>query len=157
MKVFFVQIGKTDLPYLKEGISIYEKRIRHYIPFEIITLPAIKGSAKMSEEKLKDSEGEALLSVCKQDDYVVLLDEHGTQYKSKEFAGFFEKQMVSGLKRILFISGGAYGVSEEITSRTNKIISFSRMTFSHQIIRLIFMEQFYRAMTIIKGDPYHHE
>lgn len=157
MKVFFIQIGKTDLPYLKEGISIYEKRIRHYIPFEIITVSAIRGSAKMSEEKLKESEGEAILNICKQGDYVVLLDENGTQYMSKEFAGFCEKQMVSGLKRILFLTGGAYGVSEQITSRANKIISFSRMTFSHQIIRLIFMEQFYRAMTIIRGDPYHHE
>lgn len=156
MKVFFIQVGKTDQAYLREGISIYESRIKHYISLEVMIIPEIKGFAKKHKEQLKESEGCLLLSNCKQGDYVILLDERGVQYGSKEFAVFLEKHMISGLKRLLFISGGAYGVSQEVFHRADAVLSFSKMTFSHQMIRLIFIEQLYRAMTILKGDPYHH-
>ena len=156
VKALFVQIGKTEPTFIKDGLSMYEKRIRHYIPFEIITIPEIRGSARTNEEQLKGYEGQALLNVCKQGDYVVLLDELGHQYSSRDFAGFIEKQMISRCKRILFLTGGAFGVSKMVHDRSDKIISLSQMTFSHQLVRLIFIEQFYRALTIIKGEPYHH-
>ncbi len=156
MKAYFIQIGKTDQGYLREGISIFERRIKHYIPLEVFTVSEVKGFANISEKQLKDSEGQKLLNSCKQGDYIILLDEKGVQYSSKQFAGILEKLMISSVKRLVFISGGAYGVSQEVHNRADAVLSFSKMTFSHQMVRLIFMEQFYRAMTILKGDPYHH-
>ncbi len=157
MKVIFIQVGETDQAYLREGISIFETRIRHYIPLQVITIQERKGAVKKGIEQLKESEGERILSNCKQGDYVILLDERGDQFGSREFAIFMQKQMVAGLKRILIISGGAYGVSRKVYERSDRVLSVSKMTFSHQMIRLIFFEQLYRAMTILKGDPYHHD
>ena len=157
MKVIFLQVGETDQGYLREGISLFESRARHYIPFQVITIPVRKGMVKKGIEQLKESEGDGLLSHCKKGDYVVLLDERGDQFGSREFALFMEQQMVAGLKRILFITGGAYGVSRRVFERADRILSVSKMTFSHQMIRLLFVEQLYRAMTILKGDPYHHD
>ncbi len=157
MKVIFIQVGQTDQAYLREGISIFESRIRHYIPIEVIIIPATKGGAKKDIEQLKESEGERILNNYKPGDYVVLLDERGDQFSSRKFAVFMEEKMVTGLKRILFISGGAYGVSRQVYERADRVLSISKMTFSHQMIRLIFFEQLYRAMTILKGDPYHHD
>ena len=157
MKAIFLQVGETDPAYLKEGISLYERRIKHYIPFQVITIPGRKGMAKKGIDPLKESEGDGLLGHCKKGDYVVLLDERGDQLGSREFAGFIEQQMIAGLKRILFLTGGAYGVSRRVFERSDRVISVSRMTFSHQMIRLLFFEQFYRALTILKGDPYHHD
>ena len=157
MKVIFIQVGETDQAYLREGISMYASRIRHYIPLQVIIIPERKGTAKKGIEQLKESEGERILSHCKQGDYVILLDERGEQLGSREFAAFMEKQMIEGFKRILFISGGAYGVSRKVYERADRELSISKMTFSHQMVRLIFFEQLYRAMTIIKRDPYHHD
>jgi len=157
VKVIFIQVGETDQAYLREGISIFETRIRHYIPLQVITIQERKGAVKKGIEQLKESEGERILSNCKQGDYVILLDERGDQFGSREFAIFMQKQMVAGLKRILIISGGAYGVSRKVYERSDRVLSVSKMTFSHQMIRLIFFEQLYRAMTILKGDPYHHD
>jgi 23S rRNA (pseudouridine1915-N3)-methyltransferase len=156
VKIIFIQVGKTNQAYLREGISIFETRIRHYIPLQVITIPERKGVVKKGIESLKDSEGDQLLSNCRQGDYIILLDERGDQLDSREFAVLIDKQMVAGMKRILFISGGAYGVSRKVYDRANRVLSLSKMTFSHQMIRLIFFEQLYRAMTILKGDPYHH-
>lgn len=156
MKAIFLQVGETDQAYLREGISLFESRIKHYIPLQVITIPGRRGMAKKGVEQMKGSEGERLLSNCKKGDYVVLLDERGEQFVSREFAAFMEQQMVAGWKRILFISGGAFGVSRKVFERADRVLSVSKMTFSHQMIRLIFFEQLYRAMTILKGDPYHH-
>jgi 23S rRNA (pseudouridine1915-N3)-methyltransferase len=157
VKVVFIQVGKTDPAYLREGISLFETRIRHYIPLQIVTIPERKGVVKRGIDQLKEAEGEQLLSYYNQGDYVILLDERGDQFGSREFAALMEKQMVAGWKRILFLSGGAYGVSRKVYERADQVLSLSKMTFSHQLIRLIFFEQLYRAMTILKGDPYHHD
>ncbi len=157
MKVIFIQVGATDQSYLREGISIFESRIKRFIPLQVIIIPQRKGGSKKGIEQLKESEGEQIVSNCKHGDYIILLDERGEQFSSREFAVFMEKQMVAGFKRILFISGGAYGVSRKVYERADRVLSISKMTFSHQMVRLIFFEQLYRAMTIIKGDPYHHD
>jgi 23S rRNA (pseudouridine1915-N3)-methyltransferase len=156
MKITLLGIGKTDRPYLKEGISLYEKRIVHYLPFEMRILPDIKTSKGFSKEKVTEQEGIQLLAALRADDLVVLLDERGTEMNSLQFAAFIEKKMTAGTRNLVFIAGGPYGFSQEVYKRSSQKISLSKMTFSHQMVRLIFAEQLYRAMTIIKGEPYHH-
>ena len=156
MKVKLVLIGKTDLNYLKEGINEYEKRLKHYLPFEIVVIPDLKNTKKLSEDQQKQKEGELILGQIKDGDFTVLLDEKGKEFSSVEFSKFIEKQMISGLRNLIFVVGGPYGFSDKIYKRANTKISLSRMTFSHQMVRMIFLEQLYRAMTIIKGEPYHH-
>jgi len=157
MKIKLVVVGKTDDKYIAEGIKKYFNRLKHYITFEYSELPDIKNSKNLSQEQQKKLEGEMLLKQLQAGDFVVLLDEKGKTFTSREFASYIEKKMVSGTKRVVFIVGGPYGFSDEIYAKANDKISLSKMTFSHQLVRLIFFEQIYRAMTIIRNEPYHHD
>ncbi len=156
MKVKLILVGKTDLKYINEGNAEYQKRLKHYLPTEIVIIPDIKNTKNLSEKQQNNKEGELILNQTKEGDFIVLLDENGKQFSSVEFSKFVEKQMVSGLKNLIFIVGGPYGFSENVYKKANVKISLSKMTFSHQMVRLIFLEQLYRAMTILKGEPYHH-
>lgn len=155
MQITLIQTGKTRFSYLQEGISDYQSRLKHYINFEEITLPDIKNAKSLSFAEIKKKEGEQLLKVIDKSSFLILLDEKGKQSSSEEFAGFIRKSMNSG-RDIVLVIGGAFGFSEDVYNRANDKISLSKMTFSHQLVRLIFAEQLYRAMTIIKGEPYHH-
>ena len=155
MKITFIQTGKTTSGYLKEGICIYHERIHHYVNFEEITIPDLKNTKNLTFDVIKNREGELIIKNLKATDYVILLDEKGKISNSLEFAEFIQKKIIYG-KDIVFVIGGAYGFSQEVYKRSNELISLSKMTFSHQMVRLIFAEQLYRAMTIIKGEPYHH-
>lgn len=157
MKVTLVVIGKTNGKFLIEGIEEYTKRLSYYIPFNIIYLPDVKNNKKLSEEQQKTHEGNTILGELDKSDYVVLLDEHGKEFTSMEFSKYIEKKMSSVPKRLVFVVGGPYGFSQDVKERANEKISLSKMTFSHEMIRLIFTEQLYRAMTIINNEPYHHE
>jgi 23S rRNA (pseudouridine1915-N3)-methyltransferase len=157
MKIGLVVIGKTDDKFIAEGLKKYQNRLKHYISFEYIELPDVKRNKNLSQEQQKKMEGISLLNIIKPGDYVVLLDEKGKTFSSREFAAFTEKRMVAGTKRMLFIIGGPYGFSDEIYRVANDKVSLSKMTFSHQLVRLIFFEQLYRAMTILKNEPYHHD
>ncbi|MGD9928686.1 MAG: 23S rRNA (pseudouridine(1915)-N(3))-methyltransferase RlmH [Mangrovibacterium sp.] len=157
MKVRLIVIGKTDKDYLQEGIDIFHKRIPHYLPFEYLALPDIRNTRKLSEDQQKEKEGELLLAQLKPGDELILLDEHGKQFRSTEFARFLEKKMLGGSKTLVFAIGGPYGFSEKVYEAATGKISLSKMTFSHQMVRLIFSEQLYRALSILKGEPYHHE
>lgn len=157
MKICLLVVGKTDDTYLQNGIEIYLKRIPHYIPFEMKIIPDLKNSKNLSEEQQKEKEGELILQQLNSSDEVLLLDELGFEASSADFARFLEKKMGSGTKRLVFIIGGPYGFSGSVYSRAHGKFSLSKMTFSHQMVRLIFTEQLYRAMTILKGEPYHHQ
>ena len=157
MKIKLIVIGKTDEKYLSTGIKKYTDRILHYLPFEYQIIPEIKKTRKLSENQQKEKEGKLLISSFKPGDEVILLDEGGTLSDSVEFARFLEKKMIKGTRNLVFVIGGPYGFSEEVYRTTSSEISLSKMTFSHQMVRLIFSEQLYRALTIIKGEPYHHE
>jgi len=156
MKIEFWMIGKTDFSYLKEGIAIYQKRINRYLPFEMKVLPDVKIGRKTSPNQIKEKEGTLILSKLNTADALFLLDEKGKQYTSERFASFVEQQLQMSHKRLIFQIGGAYGFSPAVYQRANAKISLSEMTFSHQMVRLIFAEQFYRAMTILNNEPYHH-
>lgn len=157
MKICLLVIGKTDEEYLRHGLEIFTRRIPHYILFEMKIIPDVKNSKNMSEEQQKDKEGELILQQVLSSDEVFLLDEKGMEVSSVEFARFLEKKMLSGLRRLVFVIGGPYGFSSGVYSRANGKLSLSKMTFSHQMVRLIFTEQLYRAFTILKGEPYHHQ
>lgn len=157
MKITLLMIGKTDKDYLKEGIELYEKRIKRYIEFEIKTLKGIKYEKNRTLNELKEPEAKQIITAIDPQDYVVLLDEKGASFDSPGFADFLTKKIDRGIKHLVFVVGGAYGFSETIYKRANETVSLSKMTFSHQIIRLIFSEQLYRAFTIMKGEPYHNE
>jgi len=157
MKIKLLLIGKTDSDILSKGIDDYFKRLKHYIPFEMIVIPDLKKAKNLTENLQKQKEGEQILNNFKSGDFVVLLDEKGKEYTSVNFSKFIEKQMISGLKNLFFVVGGPYGFSDEVYKKANSKIALSKMTFSHQMVRLIFTEQLYRAMTIIKGEPYHHQ
>lgn len=157
MKIKLVVIGKTDQSYLQEGIRVYHQRIPHYLPFEFVIIPDIRNTRNLSEDQQKEKEGELILSQVKAGDELILLDEQGQTYRSKEFARFLEKKMLGGVKNLVFVIGGPYGFSEAVYQKAIGKVSLSKMTFSHQLIRLIFSEQLYRALTILKGEPYHHE
>jgi 23S rRNA (pseudouridine1915-N3)-methyltransferase len=155
MKITVIQVGKTKFPYLQEGINDYQGRLRHYTGFEEITLPDIKNAKNLSPAELSKKEGELILRAAGRSAWMVLLDERGIQRNSVAFAEFISRNMNYG-RDIVFVIGGAYGFSNEVYERANEKISLSGMTFSHQLVRLIFAEQLYRAMTIIRGEPYHH-
>ena len=138
------------------GISDYVERINHYMPFEVVTIPELKYTKNLTEEQQKQAEGELILKQLQPSDTVVLLDEHGKEYRSIEFARWLEQKRNTA-RRLIFIIGGPYGFSKDVYTRANEQVSLSQMTFSHQMIRLTFTEQIYRACTIIKGEPYHHE
>ena len=157
MKIILLVIGKTDEAYLQKGLEIFLKRIPHYVSFEMKVIPDIKNAKNLSEEQQKDKEGELILQQILSSDELFLLDENGLEASSVDFARFLEKKMLSGIKRLVFVIGGPYGFSGNVYSRAIGKISLSKMTFSHQMVRLIFAEQLYRALTILKGEPYHHQ
>lgn len=157
MKISLLVIGKTESDYLKKGIDIYFKRLQHYIGFSKKEVPALKNTKNLTVEQQKQKEGELLMSQILLGDTVFLLDEHGNQFDSVAFSNFIQKNMITATRSLVFVIGGPYGFSEEIYQRATGKISLSPMTFSHQMVRLIFIEQLYRAMTIIKGEPYHHQ
>lgn len=157
MKILLLGIGKTDAPYLLEGSNIYLKRLQHYFKTETNFIPDLKKVSQVSPEERCKKEGQALLKVLEPADHVILLDEKGKEFSSREFSSFIQKQANAGRKRIVFIIGGAFGFSDELYQRANQKISLSKMTFSHQMVRLFFLEQIYRACTIIKGEPYHND
>ena len=157
MKIKLIVIGKTDQAYLHEGIEVYHRRIPHYLPFEYQVIPDIKNTRNLSEEQQKEKEGELILAQIKAGDELILLDETGKTFRSTEFARFLEKKMLGGVKNMVFVIGGPYGFSNAVYQKAHGKLSLSKMTFSHQLIRIIFSEQLYRALTIIKGEPYHHE
>lgn len=157
MKICLLVIGKTDEAYLQKGIELFTKRIPHYISFELKVIPDIKNSKNLSEDQQKEKEGELILQQISTSDELFLLDEQGIENTSIEFARFLEKKMVSGIKRLVLVIGGPYGFSGAVYAKANGKLSLSRMTFSHQMVRLIIVEQLYRAMTILKGEPYHHQ
>ena len=157
MKILLLVIGKTDEEYLITGIKKYVGRIGHYASFEMKEIPDPRNRKTLSEDQQKKAESFLLLKQLQSGDQVVLLDENGKQFTSVEFAESLEKQMASGAKRIVFIIGGPYGFAQEVYDKANAKLSLSPMTFSHQMVRLIFVEQLYRAFTILKGEPYHHQ
>jgi 23S rRNA (pseudouridine1915-N3)-methyltransferase len=152
-----MQIGKTQHDYLVQGISFYEQRLRNYLPFETETIPAPRLPSGSTAAQVRLREGGLILARLKSDDRLVLLDEKGKKFHSAGFADFIQKRMNEGSKNLVFLIGGAYGFSDEIYTRANWQVSLSDMTFSHQLVRLLFMEQLYRAMTILNNHPYHHE
>ncbi len=156
MKTLLIQVGKTVNKHFHAGITDYVERIGHYMPFEVVTIPELKNTKNLSEDQQKQAEGELILKQLQPSDTVVLLDEHGQQFRSIEFARWLEQKQHTA-RRLLFVIGGPYGFSPAVYQRANEQLSLSKMTFSHQMIRLTFTEQIYRACTIIKGEPYHHE
>ncbi|MCQ2133921.1 MAG: 23S rRNA (pseudouridine(1915)-N(3))-methyltransferase RlmH [Bacteroidales bacterium] len=157
MKITLLTMGRTDVAWVRTGLELYVSRLAHYIPFNLVEIPELKNVSALSKEQIKTKEGEILLSQVRTSDDVILLDEHGKQYRSVEFAQFLRDKMSRSGKDIVFIVGGAYGFSDAVYARANGKMSLSAMTFSHQMVRTIFAEQLYRAFTIIKGEPYHHE
>ena len=157
MKIVLLVVGKTVGKELTTLISDYAGRVTHYIPFEMVTIPELKNTKSLSVEQQKQTEGELIMKQLQSSDYVVLLDERGKEMRSVDFAEWVEKRQQTVGKRLVFIIGGPYGVSKDVYDRKQEMLSVSKMTFSHQMIRLIFIEQLYRAMTIIKNEPYHHE
>lgn len=156
MKTILIQIGKTVDKHFQTIITDYVERIGHYMPFEVITIPELKNTKSLSADQQKEREAESLLKLLQSSDTVVLLDERGKEYRSVEFASWLERQQQS-TRRLVFVIGGPYGFAQSVYSRANQMISLSKMTFSHQMIRMTFCEQIYRACTILRGEPYHHE
>ncbi len=156
MKTELILVGKTVNKHFNAGINDYVERIGHYMPFSITTIPELKNTKNLSESQQKEREGELILKQIQPTDTVVLLDEHGKESGSIEFADWIQKKQNTA-RRLIFVIGGPYGFSNDVYERANEKISLSKMTFSHQMVRLIFTEQIYRACTIIKGEPYHHE
>ena len=157
MKATLILVGKTVDKRFAELISEYTNRLKHYISFEINTIPELKNTKSLTSEQQKNSEAELIIKNLQPSDYVVLLDEHGKEMRSVEMADWMKRKMNTINKRIVFIIGGPYGFSQKIYDIANEKLSMSKMTFSHQMIRLIFVEQLYRSMTILNGEPYHHE
>ncbi len=157
MKIILLTVGKTDIGWVREGLETYSSRLSHYVPFSVIEIPELKNTSSLSKARIKDKEGDLILKNLKSTDRVILLDERGKEHRSIEFADEIRKMTLGSGKDIVFVIGGAYGFSEAVYDRCNGKISLSRMTFSHQMVRVIFTEQLYRAFTIIKGEPYHHE
>lgn len=156
MKITLLVIGKTDKDFVKRGIEEYQKRLVHYVPFELKIIPDLKNTKNLSEAQQKQKEGELILDKIKTGDTLILLDENGKEFSSVAFSKFLEQKMLSGIKNLIFVIGGPYGFSQDVYQKAQGKVSLSKMTFSHQMIRMIFVEQLYRGMTIIKGEPYHH-
>lgn len=157
MKIALLVIGKTDANYLNEGIEEYNKRLQHYIPFEMLIIPDLKKTKSLTIEQQKEKEGELIIKQLQTSDYVVLLDERGKEFSSMQFSNYIEKKTHTVPKRLVFVIGGPYGFSESIYKLAKEKLSLSKMTLSHQMIRLFMVEQLYRAMTILNNEPYHHE
>ena len=156
MKTILILVGKTTDKHFQAGITDYVERIGHYMPFELVTIPELKNTKSLTEDQQKTAEGELILKQLQPGDTVVLLDEHGRELRSVEFARWLEQKR-NIARRLVFIIGGPYGFSPAVYARANEQLSLSPLTFSHQMVRPIFVEQLYRAHTIIKGEPYHHE
>ena len=156
MKSLLLQVGKTVNKHFIAGISDYAERISHYMPFDIITIPELRNTKNLTEEQQKAAEGDLILRQLQPSDHVVLLDEHGLELRSVELARWLQQKQQTA-RRLVFVIGGPYGFSPAVYQRANEQLSLSRLTFSHQMVRLVFVEQLYRACTIIKGEPYHHE
>lgn len=157
MKIQLMVIGKTTASYLSVGIDDYVRRIGRYVPFDLKVLPDVKVSRGMTADRQKELEGASMLAAMQPGDYVVLLDERGKEFTSRELAVFIDRKMSSLPKNLLFVIGGPYGFSRAVYERANEKLSLSRMTFSHEMVRLFMTEQIYRAMTILRGEPYHHD
>jgi len=157
MKIVLLLVGKSDASWLKSAVETYEQRLCHYVGYQRVEIPELKNVSALSQQQIKDKEGEAVLKLVKPSDTLVLLDERGTGHTSEEFARFIDKHTISGTRTMIFVIGGAYGFSADVYGRANEMISLSKMTFPHQMVRLVFLEQLYRAHTIIKGEPYHHK
>lgn len=157
MKITLLTVGKTDKEWVKNGLDIYASRLKHYIPFSLVEIPELKNVSSLSKEQIKIREGELILKNIRPSDDLILLDERGKEYSSMELAKVIQDKISYAGKDMVFVIGGAYGFSEAVYARANSKLSLSRMTFSHQMVRTIFVEQLYRAFTIIKGEPYHHE
>ena len=157
MKITLLTMGKTDVTWVKNGLDLYVSRLKHYVPFAVNELPELKNVSSFSTAQIKEKEGCNILNAVRPGDEVILLDERGKDYSSLEFAGFLRDRQMRSNRDLVFVIGGAYGFSDEVYKRADGKISMSKMTFSHQMIRVIFAEQLYRAFTIIKGQPYHHE
>ncbi|RZS95164.1 23S rRNA (pseudouridine(1915)-N(3))-methyltransferase RlmH [Cecembia calidifontis] len=157
MQIRLLAIGKTDHASIQQLVEEYAKRLGHYVKFDLETLPDIKNAKSLSESVQKEKEGELILKKVQPADELILLDENGKQFGSVEFSQFLQKKMNSGLKQLIFVIGGPYGFSEAVYQRANAKLSLSKMTFSHQMIRVFFIEQLYRAYTILKNEPYHHQ
>ena len=156
MRITLLTVGKTDIKWVSEGLEVYSSRLRHYIPFDIKEIPELKNVSALSRDQIKTQEGKLILKSVKDSDLLILLDERGREFRSVEFADFLQKKFSQG-RDIVFVIGGAYGFSPEVYDRAESMISLSKMTFSHQMVRTIFVEQLYRALTIMKGESYHHE
>ena len=157
MKITFLTIGKTEDKYLLEGMEKYLKRLKHYINFRVLELPELKNTKNLSEDQQKSKEAEMIFKNVLNTDQLILLDENGINFSSIQFSGFLNKKMIGSVQHLVFVVGGPYGFSSEVYNRAQEKISLSKMTFSHQMVRLFFIEQVYRAFTIMKGEPYHHE
>lgn len=157
MKIVLLVVGKTTTGFIKDGVEEYAGRINRFMPFEIRVIPDIKTTRKISEQAQKDAEGKLILAQLQPADHVVLLDERGKEMTSREFSGFIEKKAQIVQKNLVFIVGGPYGFSPEVYAKANSMLSLSKMTFPHEMIRLFFTEQIYRAMTISRNMPYHHD
>lgn len=156
MKIEFWYIGKTNEAYLKEGMAIFEKRIQRYLKLETVLITDVKNAKNLKGKEVKQKEGEKILAKLSQGDFLILLDEKGKEFTSVQFANFMNKQLLQSHHKIIFLVGGAYGFSEAVYQRANQKLGLSKMTFSHQMVRLFFLEQFYRAMTILRNEPYHN-
>lgn len=157
MKVSLLTMGKTDVGWVREGLELYVSRLSHYLQFSLKEIPELKKAASLTKEQIKEKEGELLLGEIQPRDEVILLDEHGKELRSVEFASWIQDRLSRGGRDLVFVIGGAYGFSSKVYGGGDGKVSLSKMTFSHQMVRTIFAEQLYRAFTIIKGEPYHHE
>lgn len=157
MKITLLTVGKTDKDWVRQGMDIYVSRLKHYIPFSVVEIPELKNVSALTKDQIKVREGELILKNIKPADDLILLDERGKEYSSIEFAKVIQDKISYVGKDMVYVIGGAYGFSDAVYQRANSKISLSRMTFSHQMVRAIFVEQIYRAFTIMKGEPYHHE
>ena len=157
MKISLLTVGKTDVKWVREGLETYVSRLSHYVPFSLEEIPELRNASALSREQIREKEGELILKRLKDTDEVILLDEHGREFRSVEWAAFLGEKLSRSSRDLVFVVGGAYGFSEKVYARAALRLSLSKMTFSHQMVRTIFAEQLYRAFTIIKGEPYHHE
>jgi 23S rRNA (pseudouridine1915-N3)-methyltransferase len=157
MKITFITVGKTEDAYLKDGIEKYVKRLKHYTKLEMVDIPELKNTKALTEDQQKAKEAELILKKVAPTDHLILLDENGMEFTSVQFANYINKRSVASSANLIFVVGGPYGFDQSVYQRANDKLSLSRMTFSHQMVRLFFVEQLYRAYSIIKGEPYHHQ
>ncbi len=157
MNIKLILVGKTEEKYLREGIEIFEKRLKNYVNFEMIIIPSLKDTKSLSSQIVKEKEGELILKQVSKYDKIILFDEKGLEFTSMDYSVFLQKHMNAGVKNLCFVVGGAFGFSDEVYKKADQKVALSKMTFSHQMIRLLIVEQIYRAFTILKNEPYHNQ